>query len=73
MVPSGDKVTLAAGNLVRVTQSLGGNHTIIINGNMAQISAENADALGFEIQKSDIDEKSNQFSEQLCGPNKNLL
>ena len=39
MVPSGDKVTLAAGNLVRVTQSLGGNHTIIINGNMAQISA----------------------------------
>ena len=65
MVPSGDKVTLAAGNLVRVTQSLGGNHTIIINGNMAQISAENADALGFKIEKSDIDEKSNQFSEQL--------
>ena len=65
MVPSGDKVTLAAGNLVRVTQSLGGNHTIIINGNMAQISAENADALGFEIEKSDIDESTNQFSEQL--------
>ena len=34
MVPSGDKVTLAAGNLVRVTQSLGGNHTIIININI---------------------------------------
>ena len=65
MVPSGDKVTLAAGNLVRVTQSLGGNHTIIINGNMAQISAENADALGFEIEKSDIDGSTNQFSEQL--------
>ena len=30
MVPSGDKVTLAEGNLVQITQSLGGNHTVII-------------------------------------------
>ena len=65
MVPSGDKVTLVAGNLVQITQSLGGNYTIVINGNMAQISAENADALGFEIEKSDIDKSTNQFSEQL--------
>ena len=65
MVPSGDKVTLVAGNLVQITQSLGGNYTIVINGNMAQISAENADALGFEIEKSDIHKSTNQFSEQL--------
>ena len=32
MVPSGDKVTLVAGNLVQITQSLGGNYTIVING-----------------------------------------
>ena len=51
MVPSGDEVKLLAGNLVRVTQALGGNYTILINGNMVQISAENADALGFEIEK----------------------
>jgi len=30
---------------------LGGNYTILINGNMVQISAENADALGFEVLK----------------------
>jgi len=51
MVPSGDEVKLVAGNLVRVTQALGGNYTILINGNMVQISAENADALGFEVLK----------------------
>ena len=51
MVPSGDEVKLVAGNMVRVTQALGGNYTILINGNMVQISAENADALGFEVLK----------------------
>ena len=65
MVPSGDKVTLVAGNLVQITQSLGGNYTIVINGNMAQISAENADALGIKIEKPDSDNISSEFSEQL--------
>ena len=46
MVPSGDEVKLLAGNLVRITQALGGNYTVIMNGNMVQIRAENADALG---------------------------
>lgn len=50
MVPSGDEVKLLAGNLVRVTQALGGNYTILINGNMVQITQENADALGLETE-----------------------
>ena len=65
MVPSGDKVTLVAGNLVQITQSLGGNYTIIINGNMAQITAKNADALGIELENIEIDAKETEFSEQL--------
>ena len=65
MVPSGDKVTLVAGNLVHITQSLGGNYTIVINGNMAQISAKNADALGIEVEMPDSDSISSEFSEQL--------
>ena len=65
MVPSGDKVTLVAGNLVQITQSLGGNYTIIINGNMAQISANNADALGIKLEKIDSDKSNLEFSEQL--------
>lgn len=65
MVPSGDKVTLVAGNLVQITQSLGGNYTIVINGNMAQISAKNADALGIEVEIPDSESISSEFSEQL--------
>ena len=51
MVPSGDKIKLIEGNLVRITQALGGNYTVVINGNMVQISAENADALGIEASE----------------------
>ena len=65
MVPSGDKVTLAEGNLVQITQSLGGNHTVIINGNMAQISAENEDALGIKTEIKKNHNPNSDFSEQL--------
>ena len=65
MVPSGDKVTLAEGNLVQITQSLGGNHTVIINGNMAQISSDNADALGLEVEEDLRRSTDSNFSEQL--------
>ena len=65
MVPSGDKVTLAEGDLVQITQSLGGNHTVIINGNMAQISSENADALGIEFEEDLHLSIDSSFSEQL--------
>ena len=30
VVPSGDEVKLLAGNLVRITQALGGNYTVIM-------------------------------------------
>ena len=65
MVPSGDKVTLAEGNLVQITQSLGGNHTVIINGNMAQISSDNADALGVKVEEDLYHSSDSSFSEQL--------
>ena len=65
MVPSGDKVTLVEGNIVQITQSLGGNHTVIINGNMAQISAENSDALGLKVEKEDNPSTGSDFSEKL--------
>ena len=65
MVPSGDKVTLVEGNLVQITQSLGGNHTVIINGNMAQISSDNADALGIKVEEDLHHSAGSSFSEQL--------
>ena len=46
LVPSGDKITLIKGELVQITQALGGSYTVLSQGNMAQISSSNADALG---------------------------
>ena len=57
IVPAGHKVTLERGETARITQSLGGSYTVIMNGNMFRIAAKDADALGFEVaateEKSD--------------------
>lgn len=50
LVPTGDPVTLPEGAFVTLTQSLGGNYTVIINGNMARVDGADADALGFESE-----------------------
>jgi probable FeS assembly SUF system protein SufT len=47
-IPSGNKVTLAAGTRVIVTQSLGGSYTVATDSGLARITDENADALGFD-------------------------
>jgi len=65
MVPSGDEVRLLAGNLVKVTQALGGNYTVIINGNMVQIRSENADALGMDVPEENSYEPSGDIEKQI--------
>ena len=65
MVPSGDEVKLLAGNLVRITQALGGNYTVIMNGNMVQITSENADALGIELDKKPSTEIKGDLEQQI--------
>tara|TARA_B100001173_G_C15865661_1_gene494984 strand:+ start:233 stop:775 length:543 start_codon:yes stop_codon:yes gene_type:complete len=65
MVPSGDEVRLLAGNLVRITQALGGNYTVLINGNMVQIRSENADALGIQPPEENNTHKSGDIEKQI--------
>ena len=48
LVPVGDPVTVPADSFVTLTQSLGGNYTIVHNGNMVRIDGTDADALGLE-------------------------
>jgi probable FeS assembly SUF system protein SufT len=48
VVPVGTKVTLQKGEQARITQSLGGTYTVIVNGNMFRIDGKDADALGVE-------------------------
>jgi probable FeS assembly SUF system protein SufT len=47
VVPVGTKVTLKQGETAYITQSLGGSHTVVVNGNMFRIDGKDADALGF--------------------------
>jgi probable FeS assembly SUF system protein SufT len=48
LVPTGDPIRIQKGAFVTLTQRLGGNCTVIVNGNMARIDGADADALGFE-------------------------
>ena len=51
LVPVGDKITIPAHTFVTITQSLGGNYTIVYNGNMARVDGTDADALGMKRQE----------------------
>ena len=38
MIPAGEKIILIEGTHVRITQSLGGNFTILVNGNLVKVA-----------------------------------
>ena len=68
IIPSGDKITLIKGTLVRITQALGGDYTLYVNGNLVKLSGEDADAIGKEIEM-DTDKinkiNNGEYSEEL--------
>ncbi|MEQ9464028.1 MAG: putative Fe-S cluster assembly protein SufT [Haliea sp.] len=55
LVPVGDPVTIPAHTFVTLTQALGGNYTVIYNGNMVRVDGTDADALGLTPQKLDFE------------------
>lgn len=48
LIPSGDPIKLIEGTHVRITQALGGDYTLFVNGNLVKISGKDADAIGKE-------------------------
>ena len=48
LVPVGDKIVIPADTFVTITQALGGNYTVVYQGNMARVDGTDADALGLE-------------------------
>ncbi len=48
LVPVGDPITIPAHSFVTITQSLGGNYTVVFQGNMLRVDGTHADALGME-------------------------
>ena len=51
LVPGGEKVVLVEGTHVRITQALGGDFTVYVNGNLLKISGKDSDAIGKKIVK----------------------
>ena len=57
LIPSGDPIKLIKGTHVRITQALGGDYTLFVNGNLVKLSGDDADAIGkkrIEIKKREI-------------------
>ena len=48
LVPVGTPIVIPADTFITLTQSLGGNYTVVHQGNMARIDGTDADAIGFE-------------------------
>ena len=46
MIPIGDEVTIPAGTVGYITQSLGGSFTVFVDGNLFRIAGVDADAIG---------------------------
>lgn len=50
LVPVGTQITIPEGSFVTLTQALGGNYTVVHNGNMARVDGTDAAALGLESE-----------------------
>ena len=55
-IPLGQTVTLPAGTLVDITQTLGGNYTVQAPGGLFRIAAKDAEALGLKPSRSLMEE-----------------
>ena len=58
LIPSGDPIKLIEGTHVRITQALGGDYTLFVNGNLVKISGEDADVIGKEVVQKKQQSKS---------------
>ena len=53
LIPSGDPIKLIKGTHVRITQALGGDYTLFVNGNLLKITGKDADAIGMKQEKTE--------------------
>ena len=65
LIPHGYVITLIPGSAVRVTQSLGDNLTVEIQGNLVLVMGEDRDALGLDIIDDRLDEVLNNVGKSL--------
>ena len=64
LIPSGDKIKLKKGTKVKITQSLGGDFTLYVNGNLVKINGTDADAIGQEIEQPNNKVETKSFDKK---------
>jgi len=69
-IPMGDEHELLQGEIVGITQEMGGNFTIMARGNFYQLKGEDADAIGKEVQKIEAPEHSQEDLNNPVDPEK---
>ncbi len=67
-IPLGTSVTLPAGTVAYISQSLGGNYTIQTDGGLFRIAAGDADALGIEATSTSLMEEVARKPSAVAGP-----
>ena len=68
LIPSGEEIKLIKGTLVRITQALGGDFTLYVNGNLVKLSGKDADAIGKkvnDVMKESIEINNGEYSDEL--------
>ena len=65
LVPGGEKVVLVEGTHVRITQALGGDFTVYVNGNLLKISGKDSDAIGMKIKEESIKKDTNHSNTKI--------
>lgn len=58
LVPAGTPVMIPAGSFITITQALGGNYTVVFNGNMMRVDGTDAAHLGLEAETLDYQERT---------------
>ena len=62
LIPAGEEIKLIKGTRVRITQALGGDYTLFVNGNLVKISGRDADAIGLEPVILEVDHSTVDLS-----------
>jgi len=65
LIPSGDPIKLKKGTKVKITQSLGGDFTLYVNGNLVKISGLDGDAINQKKPSTKIASINNDFDEKI--------
>ena len=64
LIPSGDAIKLKKGTRAKITQSLGGDFTLYVNGNLVKVNGKFSKALGQEEQIIEKDETILNYDEK---------